>query len=216
MKALRIILLILIIIGIGLLLTKNIWVPELVDKIISFQEPFKVVATSDGVTTNVTGNMTCKNTPNYFVVEKSLEDSVGTEILIKYKTGINQSFKCEYRVEMGDLEIKNESAEYFFGITNNFLIIDSGTAPYPRGLIIYNLNTRKKVYTDMYSTPISVDGNLIKYWNPVNIEVTEKNCPQLAEYTSGGLGAGIESYVTLDLSNLIKKDFGEYRCSARQ
>ncbi len=158
----------------------------------------------------------CISNNKYFVIEKNLTDSVGANHLIKFKTDANQNFVCEYVVEKGDFEIKNEWAEYTLALENNFLILDSGTGPDPRGLIIYNLSTRKKVYTDEYFEPVLIQNNTINYWNPTNQKATNENCPKLNEYLSGGLGAGIDSHVLLDLLTLSKKELGEYRCSPRQ
>lgn len=158
----------------------------------------------------------CVSNDKYFVIEKNLTDSVGADHLVKYKTNANQNLSCEYIVGNGDFEIKNEWAEYTLALENNFLILDSGTGPDPRGLIIYNLSSRKKVYTDEYFQPVLIQNNTINYWSPTSQKATNENCPKLNEYTSSGLGAGIDSHVVLDLLTLSKKELEEYRCSPRQ
>jgi hypothetical protein len=209
----RLFLLVLIVIGIGLLLTQNIWVPSLVSAILSHEpKPVIIQATSQ----NTSGEISCKDSSDYFVIIKSLNDSVGSDILVKYKAEKNQNLPCEYVVNKNDFEIKNAQAEYFLAISDHFLILDSGTAPYPRGLIVYDLNARKIVFTDKYSAPFSANGNFINYWNPTKTAPTSPNCPQLADYTKNGLGAEIEASTTLNLSNLTKQNLGEYRCSAVQ
>ena len=52
---------------------------------------------------------------------------------------------CEYVAKPDDLEIRNEWAEYFLGLQGDLLILDSGTGPDPRGLIIWDLKKQKKV-----------------------------------------------------------------------
>lgn len=158
----------------------------------------------------------CVSNTKYFVIESNLTDSVGTNHLVKFKANENQNFDCKYVVENGDFEIKNEWAEYTLALENNFLILDSGTGPDPRGLIIYNLSSRKKVYTDEYFQPTLIQNNTINYWSPTSQKATNENCPKLNEYASSGLGAGIDSHVVLDLLTLSKKELGEYRCSPRQ
>jgi hypothetical protein len=222
MKFIRIFLLVLIIVGLGLLLSQNIWVPKLVDQILLWQGTPSItqVATqvsADGVARAVvSGDLSCKDSQNYFIISKSLTDSVGSDILVKNKTSQTEILPCEYNVVTGDFEIKNVEAEYFLAITGHFLVLDSGTAPDPRGLIVYDLNTRKKIYTDKYSKPFSVSDDTIMYWTPVATKVTNENCPKLSEYSSGGLGAEIEQQVTLDLTTLTKKNSGYFRCSAIQ
>ena len=127
----------------------------------------------------------------------------------------NQNIPCKYVVEKDDFEV-GSGPMYFLAFEGDFLILDIGTAPDPRILSIYDLNSRKEVYTDYYSKPIVVENNTISYWNPIKEKVTEDNCPKLTEYTSMGLGAEIESHVLLSLNTFDKKELGEYRCRARQ
>ena len=240
-KAIRIFLFILIVFGVVLLLTQKIWVPKLVNQIVLHENeniapvvlpesnnpsnvglsdslPFKNTITNAKTEPTIQGTdgSICRESLKYFLIEKNTEN-VGSDQLIKYKTNDNQNFSCKYVVEKGDFEIKNEDAEYFYAITNNFLILDSGTAPDPRIMIIYDLNSQKKVYTDGYfSENAIVKDNIIDYWSPTTEIATIKNCPELNENSSNGLGSGIDSHVILDLSTMSKKVLGEYRCSVRQ
>lgn len=156
----------------------------------------------------------CVGNDKYFVIESKLTDSVGANHLTKYKTDGNQNFDCKYVVEKGDFEIRNERAEYTLALENNFLILDSGTGPTPRGFIAYDLNLRKKVYEDSYSQPINIQNNLVDYWTVTTKPVTEQNCPEFKKWEERGLGSVIDARVSLNLSTLIKKELGEYRCSA--
>ena len=161
-------------------------------------------------------NVVCNDRPNYYVVSRSRDNFVGNDILVKYKSNETEKLLCVYVPEAGDFEIKSGEPDYFLDIVGTFLILDSGTAPFPRGLIIYDLNRREKIYTDKYSQPLSVEDSAVTYWNPVDTKATNDNCPELTEYLSYGLGAGIEERVTLNLLNLNKEKSGESRCSARQ
>lgn len=159
-------------------------------------------------------NLNCEESSKYFVMSKNSD--ILSDFLVKYKTSKDQFILCSYVVEETDFELKDQAATYFLALTDNFLILDSGTAPDPRGLTVYDLNSRKKVYTDTYSKPISTLKDVITYWNPTEEKATNENCPNLRQYLAGGLGAGIEALVSLDLSHLTKKELGEYRCSPRQ
>jgi len=158
----------------------------------------------------------CVINDKYFVVEKALIDSVGSDILVKYKSTNNQKYPCEYIVTDSDFEIKNEWAEYVLALENDHLILDSGTGPDPRGLIIYNLISQEKVFTDSYSWPVTINNNTMTYWNPTNTEPNEINCPKIEEWRLAGLGAIVEAKVTLALLTLNKTELGEYRCSIAQ
>ncbi len=260
MKFVRIFLLILIIIGVILLVTQKLWVPKLVNKILSSETTTVVVQTdaksktSDqkvvindsnlkpntfewcianggkDVTPNYNAPKTCiSNEKNekvyrenciyndkYFVVEGGMTEDAGSDHLVKFKTSANQHFDCTYVAGNGDFEIKNEWAEYLLALENQFLILDSGTGPDPRGLIIYDLFQRKKAYTDTYSEPVMVQNNTIDYWAPSSEKATENNCPQMKENEANGLGSAIDKHVSLNLLTLAKKDLGESRCDARQ
>jgi hypothetical protein len=158
----------------------------------------------------------CHDSPKYFFIQKSLSDSVGSNILIKYKTNPNQSFPCTYTVTSSDFEIQNVLAEYFLMFTDNFLVLDSGTAPPPRGLIVYDLNSRNKIFIDIYTKPVTVTGDNITYFSKTSIEPTIQNCPSLKDYTENSLGAVIISKVTVNLSSLDKKDLGITECMGTQ
>lgn len=110
----------------------------------------------------------------------------------------------------------NNKAMFFKGREGNFLIIDQGTAPDPRGLIIYDLIAKKQVFYDRYSKPLDITNITVSYWSPTEQVVTEQNCPNYLKWKSGGLGAEIESHIVLDFQTLTKKDLGQIRCQATQ
>ena len=164
-------------------------------------------------------NISCEESSKYFVISKRSEDYIKSDFLVKYKTDKDQVIPCDYIVAEGDFEIKNQEATYFLALTDNFLLLDRGTAPPPRTLTAYDLNSRKEVYNDQYSyrPPVSVSGDNITYWSPIDEEVTEDNCPEFYElYKLYSGSAEIEAYVTLNLVDLTKEELGEYRCSYRQ
>ncbi len=109
-----------------------------------------------------------------------------------------------------------QEAQYFLASTTNFLLIDQGTAPDPRVIIVYDLNKCAKVYEGQYSKPFALAGETATYWDPINDEVSDENCPKNKDYLKEGLGVGLESHIALNLSNLTKKSLGEVRCSPRQ
>jgi len=160
------------------------------------------------------GDLTCSENSKYIAIAKS--DNGVSNIIVKNKTDDSEQISCVYSAEKNDFELKSLKATYFLALTDNFLILDSGTAPEPRGLIVYKLSNQKKVFEDRYARPITTSGDTITYWSPTSIKPTKANCPQLNEWSAGGLGAVIEAHVTLDLTNLSKKDLREYRCNPTQ
>jgi hypothetical protein len=156
----------------------------------------------------------CYSSPRYFLVEKDVENGVGTDFLIKYKSKAKEKIPCTYAVGSGDLEIKNEWAEYFAGLKGNLLVLDSTTGPGPSGLTIWDLKKRKKVFEGSWSDAVIQDDSIL-YWTETGT-ATHDNCPGLAEWESQGLGAAIETRVLLNLSNFKLAKTRETRCSPRQ
>ncbi len=159
----------------------------------------------------------CVSNDKYFVVSKDVLGSVGSDILIKHKSSPKQNISCEYNKSNGDLEIlDNESASYILALEGNYLLIDSGTGPDPRGLSVYDITKGKIVFSDKYSQPVDIKNNSISYWAQSSEEANPINCPKYNEYKGFGGSAVITAHVSLNLSNLTKTDLGEKRCSYQQ
>lgn len=156
----------------------------------------------------------CYPTPQYFLIEKDVKDGVGTDFLIKYRSKAKKAPPCNYVVESGDLEIKNEWAEYYAGLKGDLLILDSTTGPGPSGLTIWDLKKRKKVFEGSWSDAIVQDDSIL-YWTETG-NATHENCPGLAEWESQGLGGAIETKVLLRFSDFTITKTKETRCSPRQ
>jgi len=138
-------------------------------------------------------------------------------ILVKYKKDYNAPIQCTYaRGSANDIEFKNGTPQYFLALTDNFLILDSGTGPEPRGITAFDLIKRVGVYNGSYAKPVSTSGDTITYWEPNNQKVTLANCPQESEWLKEGLPPIMESHITLNLLDLTKKNLGEYRCVPTQ
>lgn len=157
----------------------------------------------------------CYQSPRYLVVAKDVEGGVGTDFLVKYKLQADDKLPCSYVFGSNDFEIKNEWAEYFAGLTDNLLILDSTTGPGPSGLIIWDLKKRKKVYEGSWSDPTEIKDDSIIYWTETG-KATDDNCPERAKWASNGLGAAIETKVILNLSDFRVSKTIETRCSPRQ
>jgi hypothetical protein len=158
----------------------------------------------------------CYEYPKFYVIEAELTDSVGSDILVKFKKDDKEQMKCEYVVNKLDYEVKNEWAEYFFGISGNFMFLESSTGPDPRGLMIYDLVQRKKMYETSFSGPIVLEkDDKLLFWQETG-EASKENCPDYEKIASGGLTAVIETKVILDLNNFTISATKETRCAARQ
>ncbi len=187
----------------------------------SLQVPTTPTAKPSPTPTQTVKTIKCNESPNYVVIEVD-NDAVGTKFLIKYKTSSEQKIPCSYNVENDDFEFETKWRASFWEFAENFILLDSGTGPPPRGMIIYDLAKRQKVFEDSYNlswtegsgrATLVVD-NAIDYWSPIDTEVTPENCPEYQEFE--GFGIEMEAWVSLDLDTMKKSELGEYRCSPRQ
>jgi len=153
----------------------------------------------------------CVENDKYIIISKDAVD-VGSDILIKYKKLPGQIIPCVY--SKGDADFELQDAGNVLALENNFLILDEGTGPYPRVLIIFDLLKKKNIYEDSYSGPVTIKDNKINYWSDTSEKATKENCLNFEKYESSGLlsGSAIEAYVTLDLLTLSKIDLGQRRC----
>lgn len=174
---------------------------------------------------NKTNNTICYNSLKYFIITRPSGVDVNDDYLIKYKTSDDQIIPCEYSVETTDFEIK-DVANGFIAEENNFLIIESGSGPDGTYLMVYDLNTRKKIYGDENTGVKSIKNNTLIYWRPNYDsmykvpEVTKENCLEFTdvydEYLTKQLGFIMNSLISVNLTDLTKKELGEYHCSVTQ
>jgi len=153
----------------------------------------------------------CYENDKYFVVDKG----DNSNFLVKYKETPSQELKCLYQLETGDYEITNGRAFWYIKLVDNYLLIDGGTGPPPRGLYIYDLEKRDEAYSGSYSD-IKIETDYVEFWKSVDIEVTNDNCPDKDYWEGGGLGTAIEELVKLEFSNMKEVGLKEFRCSPRQ
>lgn len=157
----------------------------------------------------------CYESPKYLIISKEVQGRTGSDILVKYRHRPEEKFACNYIIGKNDFEVRNEWAEYFAGLKDDFLILDSTTGPGPSGLTIWDLTKRKKVYEGSWSDPEEIKNDSLTYWMETG-EASDNDCPELKDWTSKGLGAAIETKVILNLSSLKISRTQEMRCSPRQ
>lgn len=195
---------------------KNNNVPQVTPVLTITSTPKISVITS---TTSPDGSVECYQNQKYFVALKDGQ-SEDSRILVKLKNNQNSYNDCSYNLEKSDFEIK-EWITMILNLDNNFLLTDTGTAPGIRGLSVYDLDKKTKIYDGSYSgggnPPVEIlDNNIISFWEETKEKPTENNCPELKQNEENGLGSAIEEKVNLNLITLKKELLKEYRCSARQ
>lgn len=147
----------------------------------------------------------CSGNDKYSItIQGPSQDNAISEFLVKYKDGGS------------NFDIKEEVA-YCIGLENNFLVLDTGTSAGPRGLIVYDLDKRVKVFNGVYvgNKPV-ISNNTISYWEPSNEVATAENCPDFSINASHGGSSAIDVYTKLNLLTLKKELLGQTKCDYRE
>ena len=102
------------------------------------------------------------------------------------------------------------------GLVGDLLILDSGTGPYPRGVIIWDLKKQKKVYTGTCFGNEKIDPEYMELWIETG-EANEENCPESKEWKAKGrLGGVIITLVRLYFSDFEIAKSSKTRCIEQQ
>ena len=163
---------------------------------------------------SVTPAPKCHNSDKYVVMEQpSPNDAVGTNFSIYVKQRASEKVKCPLKAKYKVWKIPNEQAEYFLGLQDNYLILDSGTAAEARDLIIWDLAMRKKIKTFSYAEPAKLKNYNLSYWVRSQDNVTVSNCPNRSELVKLGLGQAIDYQETLNLKTMQVTKSQKTRCA---
>jgi hypothetical protein len=161
---------------------------------------------------------TCYAYEKYVVFVTEDTEGVGEQIKVALRQPQAAAAKsCDMKAAKTYYLIPNDDANFFFGLAGDYLFVDSGTGPEPRGLYIFDLSKKKKIYTDSYSQPITLgkDGRL-DYYKPSEKDGALKDCREAKKWQADQLGVGWDQRVILDLATLREVAVGKLRCSPRQ
>lgn len=162
---------------------------------------------SDSVPARKQDSSICHRSPLYTVVEVPRTNAVGFDHFIG-----TARRTCHADSLAGDFVVRNEWAEYFGDLRGHFLILDSGTGSDIRGLLVFDLRTRQRTFTGSYADlEPGTSGDTLGVWKPYNLEQPRPGCPLV-----GGLGAGVDSLVWLDMRLGRTRFAGRVRCATRQ
>lgn len=152
----------------------------------------------------------------YVVISEYLTQSVGSDIWIKLRPKGNRTGSwCDKTQGSLFMAIKNEGAEYFFGLIEDYVILDSGTGPGTRGFYVYDLKKKSKVYEGNYSDFVTADpGTSLTYWMETGV-ANQGNCKEYNRWRIEVGGAAIERKVRLNLKTFRLDHMKETRCWPR-
>ena len=181
-----------------------------------------LVSCSNSETTSIPGTETKTDTTqcfvfNQYVVKTASGEDVGENISVYKRAGsTNANAGCKAKNALL-FTIKNPDANYFIGLAGNYLFIDSGTGADVRGLEIYNLTTRKSVFSGDYHDSVKLLQDRFVMFDKISAKKgILKNCKQAAEIKRNGSIPGWVQDTKLDLQTMKTTPVGALRCYAME
>jgi hypothetical protein len=158
-----------------------------------------------------TGN-SCYVYKDYVVMTITSAD-VGEDIKV-FKRGGATDFKkaCANPNRAAYMTYPNTDANYFFGLTGDKFLVDSGTSAGDRGLDVVSLTSKKVIYTTSYNENVKVVGNTIIYNKPSTTKGSLKSCPNAPKWKKQGGGVGWVIPTKIDLTTLKETKAGQLTC----
>ena len=151
----------------------------------------------------------CYTGRKYIVVQKSIPDDVDSDFFIRpAETG-----RCDADSLSGDIVLRNEWAAYFSGMRGDVLLLDSGTGPDIRDLVLVDMKDGHHIAVVPYKeTAGGPDSVSLGVWEPSELERPMPGC----EAPKGGLLPGVDSLFFVDIRNGNQRFGGQIRCASRQ
>jgi hypothetical protein len=122
-----------------------------------------------------------------FIVSARDGADVGSQIIVRKKSDPHAKIKCAFSPQPSDyIAAKNGEAKYVLSLQGNFLILDQGTGPSPRGLSVIDLPRRKQVWSGEYydeEAGVRVEPQGIIFWRALG-EAKPADCPDYRKITA--------------------------------
>ena len=158
---------------------------------------------------------TCYQNDAHFIITEEGPD-LGSSFLIKWKNEGQPVPPCVFNPVKGDMMF---SGYNFVALVGNKLVLDQGSAPNPRCIMVFDLDKQDKILEQDYyptnGTGIKVVGSSVGFWENRGMRPTPDNCPNYQNLMRAG-NPGFVQYVTVDLDTLQKTASGPVECIAFQ
>ncbi len=162
---------------------------------------------------------TGKNTGNAcyvykkYVVMTVSSDNTGEDIKIYKRKNLTDARKeCVENDRTPYMMLKNSGESYFFGLTGDKFLTDSGTSAGVRGLGIVGLTAKKIIFSTPYQGSVKVAGSAIVYDKPSDTKGSLKNCPNEQRWTKEGGSVGWVRPTRINLTTLRETSAGQLKC----
>lgn len=159
----------------------------------------------------------CYDNERYHVIAQDLEDSTGQRIAMLKRAPGDPPPACTVAQAKSLPALAVPEDSYAIGLKQHFLLIDQGTGPDGRQLVLWNLQQGHVVWHSAYADLLR-DGSpdTLTFWRPEDRAPDEAHCPKLRQWRKESLGAAMEQQVQLRLADLKVTTLGRWRCEARQ
>jgi hypothetical protein len=156
----------------------------------------------------------CHHYDRYVVVEWESPDPEPVAIVRERAPGAPVAVAdCTTDSLAGDFVLRNEWAEYYSGLWEDLLLLDSGTGQL-RDLILYDVPSRKKLLTLEGAGEMAgvIDSTTVRIWLLSGAELPRSLCPEIPDM----FDVGVDSLFAFDLRTLQLTSLGEWRCHQLQ
>jgi len=135
--------------------------------------------------------------------------------IVAYKLGLKNNSDTIYILSTDKELVKFEDfGKWPQGIDDNYLLMDFGCCPGPRGLMIIDLSTCDTILNTSYTEIDHYDtSKILTYYCPFR-PATKKDCDKYDEYKKEGLEPYIEQLYSFDLRKKIETGLDKFRCEA--
>jgi len=158
---------------------------------------------------------------DYVVYELMQTDMSGFEVKV-VQAGSTGGLKIGFFSK--SVLVAESGPNFFMGLWNDVLMVDTGTAPEPRLLSLYHIPEKRLVHRDSYFSPVEIDGERLLYYRDIGLRfydpVNEKRLPEELAFLEESLvsmlkdqpylGVAISEKVYLDLLTFELVNTGEY------
>jgi hypothetical protein len=158
----------------------------------------------------------CHESDRFRVVERPASHEPGADFLVRPVPPSGSEAPCRWDPGPGDFVIARRDAERYLALEGALLVLDNGTGPDGRQLIVWDLAERRRVLDVPYGGLVSMQHGEIVYWHPTGTPPTPQNCPQLEQWRAQLLGAAIEVQVRFRSADGRATILPTQRCAPRQ
>lgn len=160
----------------------------------------------------------CFDNEQYHVVAQDLDDGPGQRIAVFRRAASGALPPCAAtpaKASPPALAVPEES--YAVGLKQDFLLLDQGTGPNGRELLLWDLRSARVAWRSPFDELLPErSSDTLRFWRPEKTPADEARCPQLRQWRRESLGAQMQQQVRVHLPDLSVQPLGRWRCSATQ